>query len=437
ILCCAGSPVPVAMAQDTAASSDLEEKYDNAFQAMFQDPADLDKAFAFAGLAIQTQDFEGAIATLERMLLIDANLPRVRMELAVLYFRLGSFEVARGYFDEVLADKGAPEVVTKRVQAFLDKIDEQTSAHKVRGVVFAGLRHQSNANAGPNSTRVRVLGLDADLDSKFTNQADFDSFGIVRVSHSYDFGVEPKIELESELTLYGANQATQDQLDTSLAQIKTGPRLVIDPDLIRGLEVRPYLRWDTVNLAERQYYMALGGGIGGNYAIDTITRLSFDSYIVERTHNNTASSPSLTDLNGPRAAVSLSVSRALTPVLRASVSADLSREASADRGRRNWSYEGSATLTRVFDSPFPTFTGPWSVAGTVQAAKTIYDEPTASIDPDITREDETYSGQLVGTVQVNRSISLVTTGLYKKARSNLPNFIYDNWSFSVGLAVQF
>ena len=183
--------------------------------------------------------------------------------------------------------------------------------------------------------------------------------------------------------------------------------------------------------------MALGGGIGGNYAIDTITRLSFDSYIVERTHNNTASSPSLTDLNGPRAAVSLSVSRALTPVLRASVSADLSREASADRGRRNWSYEGSATLTRVFDSPFPTFTGPWSVAGTVQAAKTIYDEPTASIDPDITREDETYSGQLVGTVQVNRSISLVTTGLYKKARSNLPNFIYDNWSFSVGLAVQF
>jgi hypothetical protein len=90
-----------------------------------------------------------------------------------------------------------------------------------------------------------------------------------------------------------------------------------------------------------------------------------------------------------------------------------------------------------FTSPFPDVTGPWSVAGTLQASQTIYDDPNVSIDPSITREDESLSGQLVGTVQINGMMSLVTTGIYKKVTSNLPNFSYDNWTFSVGLAVQF
>ena len=52
-----------ARAQDQGAKSDLEKQYDQAFQAMFEDPANLDKAFSYARLAIQMRDFEGAIST--------------------------------------------------------------------------------------------------------------------------------------------------------------------------------------------------------------------------------------------------------------------------------------------------------------------------------------------------------------------------------------
>jgi tetratricopeptide (TPR) repeat protein len=85
-----GAEESLAQGQAPAAKSDLEQQYDQAFQAMFEDPANLDKAFAYARLAIQMLDFEGAISTLERMLIINADLPRVRMELGVLYYRLRS-----------------------------------------------------------------------------------------------------------------------------------------------------------------------------------------------------------------------------------------------------------------------------------------------------------------------------------------------------------
>jgi len=437
LLVLAGVDGPVAQTQAPAAKSSLEQQYDQAFQVMFEDPGNLDKAFAYARLAIQMLDFEGAISTLERMLIIDGNLPRVRLELGVLYFRLQSYEVAKGYLQEVLAEPDLPAVVASRAEGFLARIEEQTSKHKFGTTVFAGIRHQSNANAGPSTTRVRVLGLDVDLDSTFTNQTDLDGFQTLRVTHGYDLGVEPRVEIESELVLYHANQATQDQVDTALVQVKSGPRFVMDPDIARDLDVRPYARWDVVNLADRQYYVAFGGGLDANYVLGPASRLSMDTFLVQRNHNNTASSPTLTELNGPRGGLSVSLVHALSSRLRANAGTALRREATEDPGRRYWSGEASAGLTQVFTSPWPEVTGPWSLAGTARASKTIYDEPNASIDPRVTREDESYSGQLVGTVQFPRGISLVTTGIYKKVQSNLVNFSYDNWTFSLGLAMQF
>ena len=71
-------------------------------------PANLDVLFRFASLASQTGDLEGAISALERMLLINPDLPRVRLELGVLYYRLGSYEVARTYLEGALKSPTLP-----------------------------------------------------------------------------------------------------------------------------------------------------------------------------------------------------------------------------------------------------------------------------------------------------------------------------------------
>src|ERR1700676_4752330 len=85
-LALAQSPAPAAV--PAAASSDLERQYDAAFQEMLAQPANLDVLFKFATLASQTGDLEGAVSALERMLLINSDLPAALLELGVPFSRL-------------------------------------------------------------------------------------------------------------------------------------------------------------------------------------------------------------------------------------------------------------------------------------------------------------------------------------------------------------
>ena len=53
----------------------LEQQYEEAFQVLFQDPGNLEKTFKFAELAVEIGNFESAISSLERMLLVNPDLP--------------------------------------------------------------------------------------------------------------------------------------------------------------------------------------------------------------------------------------------------------------------------------------------------------------------------------------------------------------------------
>ena len=59
------------------------------------------------------------------MLLINPNLPRVRLELGVLYYRLGSYEVARTYLEGALKSPTVPPDVRSRAEQFMAQIENQ------------------------------------------------------------------------------------------------------------------------------------------------------------------------------------------------------------------------------------------------------------------------------------------------------------------------
>jgi tetratricopeptide (TPR) repeat protein len=65
---------------------------------MLSRPASLDTTLRYAVSTEQAGDIEASIGALERLLFYNPKLSRVRFELGTLYFRLGSYEMARGYF---------------------------------------------------------------------------------------------------------------------------------------------------------------------------------------------------------------------------------------------------------------------------------------------------------------------------------------------------
>src|SRR5262249_26111668 len=138
-------------------SPELKKQYDQAFQETLIKPGDLDVLFRFATLATEMGDLEGAISALERMLLITPDLPRVRLELGVLYYRLGSYEAARTYFETALRSAGVPPEVKEKAERYLIEISSKTTASKLSGEVFLGWRFQSNANLGPANSQVLLF----------------------------------------------------------------------------------------------------------------------------------------------------------------------------------------------------------------------------------------------------------------------------------------
>ncbi len=79
----------------------------------------------YAQAAAAAEDYEGAITAYERFLVIDADQPRVKFELGVLYYKLKSYDAARTYFDQARNSAKASKEVAERSSEFIRDIDRR------------------------------------------------------------------------------------------------------------------------------------------------------------------------------------------------------------------------------------------------------------------------------------------------------------------------
>lgn len=193
-----------AQSNTAAAAAARNPEYQALFKRMYADPSNLDVSFQFAELAARLGDYEAAIGALERMLFYNPNLPRVKLELGVLYYRIGGYQVSRSYFEQAVATPGAPPDVQIRVNEFLGEIDKHLTPHKFGAFVHAGMRHQTNANAGPGGLVVRALGQDATLSNESARTADWNTFIVGGATYSYE--VNSSLAAEASLVGYYAKQ---------------------------------------------------------------------------------------------------------------------------------------------------------------------------------------------------------------------------------------
>ena len=87
------------------------------FDSIIDDPTNLENLFNYANLSILVGDLEAAIGVFEQMLIYKPDLPRIKLELGVLYFRLGAFASAKRYLDDV-ENYDPPKEVKEKVAVF-------------------------------------------------------------------------------------------------------------------------------------------------------------------------------------------------------------------------------------------------------------------------------------------------------------------------------
>jgi len=145
----------------------IKEKQQVVFEQLFEDPTNLSLLFEYANLSILVGDLEAAIGVFDQMLVYDPELPRIRLELGVLYYRLGAYALAKTYLESV-GKFDPPLEVQAHVDDLLKSIETANEIYAWRQILTFGLKHTSNGNSGINADFIEIgdFLLEVDPESK-------------------------------------------------------------------------------------------------------------------------------------------------------------------------------------------------------------------------------------------------------------------------------
>ncbi|MDC0902650.1 tetratricopeptide repeat protein, partial [Gammaproteobacteria bacterium] len=145
----------------------IKEKQQVVFEQLFEDPTNLSLLFEYANLSILVGDLEAAIGVFDQMLVYDPELPRIRLELGVLYFRLGAYALAKTYLESV-GKFDPPFEVQARVDDLLKSIEAANEIYAWQQNISLGWKHTTNGNSGINADFIEIgdFLLEVDPESK-------------------------------------------------------------------------------------------------------------------------------------------------------------------------------------------------------------------------------------------------------------------------------
>jgi tetratricopeptide (TPR) repeat protein len=433
----AGSPsaTPASTSAPTAAELDqLQARRKTLFQQMLANPTNLDVAFEYAGLSARVGDVEAAIATLERMLIFAPGLPRLQLELGVLYFRLGAYETARSYFEQALKAPNVPAVVKTRVDPYLAAINEQTKGYSFHGSIMTGLRYQTNANSAPTGGTVTIGGLPFQLDENATGVPDFNTFVAANFNYSQDLQNQGD-RLNVNLATYGAWYKKRHDIDTMLAELKIGPLFDLQRFGMKNTALGFYGILTGIMLADEPYLGSAGAGSTFTTLLTPRTQLQIQEEYRREQYENSELRPTTDLRTGHRIDGTARVQQQLSDRFAIFAAVEGERRITWRDYLDVWQWGGSAGWVLAFN-PIAKQPDKWTFGVTGGFLRRDYDGPDETFSDEAEWDKERY---VVGTFNIpfRDGWGLQAQSGYRSVDSNYDTRIYENIHGSVAIAKRF
>jgi hypothetical protein len=429
--------------------SRLEAQQDTLFRQMLRNPADLDATFAYADVSARLGDYEAAVSALDRMLLFNPDLPRVQLEIGALYFRMGSYDLARVYFLRAAGAHPPPEV-RARIEDYLAQIDRATSRSHFSGYFFLGGQYQSDANVAPASPLVLSPIGPVLLNSQFVRQPSGSVFLSGSLLYSYDLEDQRRDSIDVTAVGYLNHYFNSDvsRLDLSLLELTVGPRINFPNGGLLGniaASVKPYVIGDEVGLGEAQYFAAIGTGFeyDENLWHDMLLKSVFE--FRQKTFTNTPDRPLSTGLNGSDKLVTLSATKPVAENAQLNLEFDYLQQSTALAYYANSTYAVIGSYRFTYGAPLQATRFPWETSLFLGRAWSIYQSP----DPCCNTSDNpavfSTSSQLTQrwrygvteTVAVTPRLAVVLQLERDIVSSNLAIYVYTSNSVLLGPQIRF
>ena len=401
------------------------------FDVMNRDPQNLDVMFEYAGVSARIEDYEAAISTLERMLIFNDDLPRVRLELGVLYFRIGSYAVAERYFASVMQIDDLPPTVGARVATFRKEIERRSRRHQFTGRVELGAVYDSNASLGPENRDVLLGGFAARLTDESLGESDVGARFVAELTHRYDFGSQNDEFWQTDAAIYGRRYADVDRGSTEAFFLRTGPQLAVD-DRYFGMKLRPFIDATHVRADDSELYTEGGLGIEFREVLgdEWSTFGAMRGAIREHRANRSDEDGAIIEL---RSGVAWTPVRDLA--LTATIGAVLDK---ADVDNES-NVEGSIRLTASYDYDpgLAVAEKKWHLSSYVSVARRHYDEPDPVVTLERTRRDTDLRAGVQHVFNFRDGFYASLGASMVRRESNISNFDLENVGVSAALGYSF
>jgi hypothetical protein len=438
-----GGHTPSLAASDSGSSAaverlgpaDVDSQRQALLRQMIARPNDLDLAYSYAQLSAQAGDYEGAISTLERVLIYAPNAPRVELELGILYYQIGSYDVARSYFGTVLADPNVPASIRSQVDVYLQQLAVQADPPPFSATLYTALRWESDANAAPANQSVTLNGISFTLDQTATAAADWSNLNIGTIHYSYDLKDQGD-RLEFDAVAYNANYFKLTDIDLDFFEATLGPSFNLKRIGMDKSRLFVYGIGDETLLGNDQYFAGGGGGIRLlSYAAD---RSVLDARLETRYRDFSDSSlrPTSSLRTGLQTRLGGSYSYFLAPGLILTIEGYDQRE-DADVGfYADWELGASAGISWTFGNPF-AWRYPWTLQVGAGGIHRRYDDPDPTINPNEVEVDHQFWGRAAVVVPVSEKWAVIPQFEIRDQQSNYDTAAFDDISGLVGIQRRF
>lgn len=404
----------------------LETQRRQLFQKILDDPSDLEAGFAYAVLSTRVGDYEAAIATYERMLILRPGTPRLQLELAALYFRLGAYPRARQLFDRVLALPETPDTVRRRIAGYMAVIEgDRKQRGGFSGMLSIGARTESNANGAPDRDSISLNGRDFELapDSRAAGDSSLQLGALLRyrqpISKQGDV-------LDVSLAAASSRYREMGELGSDGVELRLGPDFSLNRWGLRDGRVAVAGLLGQTWLDGSRYMHAGGLALAFRKPVGRESLIAANIDWRDERYTPAADMASAKGYSGDRYRASVSYSRQLADDWQLLLSPGVERREAKLDFNSYWEPRFNLGVNYRYPALLGKRSQPWVLALSAQAARRHNDVPMTVVSRDTRQRGNELVLQAVQTIPLRGSTDLQLYAGYRRLHSNYALREYSN-----------
>lgn len=414
-------------AAEAAGKAALKEPLEEVtYQDVMKDPDNIELNFRYGRSLVAKGELLKAAGTLERVLMVNPELSRVRLFYASVLFRLDNLDDAEREL-KTLKKQKLTDTMSAELEGYLTQIKQRRRKTRLRLSLAAGFDFDENRNSAPSSGE-RLLGdVPTILDQASTRRNDTSETMNAGLDISHDLGYMAGHSLFASLSYYRSEQLHLRTLNLQSYNWSAGG--TFKSALV---DVTPEMSFGHLVLAETTYQRSHGPSLRLDKKLgETVTvygAVAYERQDYARTRVVPTADEKTGDQHSGGAGFTLAVARGLSLAGSFTHTFQGAREAYNTYRREAWNLSLTKVLARGRFA---------QVSFTPQLD--FYDSAELALSRKI-RQDNTYRCRLTYGTPLGfiadplNSLLLTLSYEYFHSLSNLPNNAYTNNKLSSGLS---